>query len=35
MQYLMNRRAPQMVRDPTELDLLDPNIQQRIEQLIK
>ncbi|CAF4370193.1 unnamed protein product, partial [Rotaria sp. Silwood2] len=34
MQYVMNRVAPQVMRPPTELDLLDPRIQRRIEENI-
>lgn len=35
MQYMMNRLAPQQMHRPNEIDLLDPTIQQRIEETIK
>jgi hypothetical protein len=35
MQYLLSRAAPQTMREPTGVDLLDPRIQRRIEEVIK
>ncbi|CAF0895114.1 unnamed protein product [Rotaria sordida] len=34
LQYVMNRMAPQLMRPPTEFDLLDPRMQRRIEEAI-
>ncbi|CAF5178177.1 unnamed protein product [Rotaria magnacalcarata] len=34
MQYIVSRLAPQQIHRPTELDLLDPMIQRRIEEAI-
>ncbi|CAF3250242.1 unnamed protein product [Rotaria socialis] len=34
MQYIVSRLAPQQMHRPTELDLLDPTIQRRIEEAI-
>lgn len=35
MDVLRSRMAPRGTRRPTEMDLLDPNIQRRIEETIK